>query len=532
MFSIKRITGSNPVFNHPLLFWGILLSLLAGGVASLIYATPYGPGLINDSVVYIGGAENILAGNGYSRTSGGGEIKALTVNAPLYSYTLAGISKFGIGLIKSGMVESIICFALNGLLSAFIVLRLTNSRLWALVGTFLVVSSESVLRAHSFALSEPLFMTGMLASIIFISFAIEKESWIFPAAAGLMVSITYLTRYIGFSILGTGLLVLFLFPPSWRQKFIKIGWFLAFSLTGGLIWGGRNLLISGNPANRTLLFHPLTLDKLKEGTQSFLSFLFPDRLHLYSFSPAFWDGFTILILFTLIGLVYFFWMRSKKATISPETGQIQTAFITAIQAVLYLVVLFLSLTLFDASTALENRILVPVFLCIILLFVFILHLLWKSEINWMNWAALFLGGLAMLSSLYDGRRTVLELHNDGQGYASAYYRNSLTIDALKRMPKTIIWTNRVPAVNILTDRPAYALLAPIDPLTRLKRPNYDSSLLGIRQSVLSGESILVVFEAKQVLEDPIEGEWLRDLTVGIPAAFESDDGMIFAKSAN
>ncbi len=64
-------------------------------------------------------------------------------------------------------------------------------------------------------------------------------------------------------------------------------------------------------------------------------------------------------------------------------------------------------------------------------------------------------------------------------------------------------------------------------MTRQKRPNYDSSLQGIRQSVLNGEAILVIFEAKQVLEDPVEGQWVKDLTQNIPAVFESDDGMIF-----
>ena len=128
MFQIKSFAGKIPVKYHPIIFWGSLLLILAGGVGALIYATPYGPGLINDSVVYIGGAENILAGNGYSRTSGGGEIKPLTVNVPLYSYTLAAVAKSGIELVKAGWLVSLACFALNGLLAALIVLRLTGHK--------------------------------------------------------------------------------------------------------------------------------------------------------------------------------------------------------------------------------------------------------------------------------------------------------------------------------------------------------------------------------------------------------------------
>jgi hypothetical protein len=199
----------------------------------------------------------------------------------------------------------------------------------------------------------------------------------------------------------------------------------------------------------------------------------------------------------------------------------------AIQAVFYFVVLLLSLTFFDASTALENRQLVPVFICFILIVIYLLYRL-EHRGGWKSWVSLALTAIILFTGAYDGRRAVIDLHADGQGYASAYYRNSQTIEALKRMPPVTIWTNRVPAVNLLADRPAYALLAPIDPLTRQKRPNYDSSLRSIRQSVLDGNTILVVFEAKQVLDDPVEGQWLKDLTKDIPPVFESDDGMIFA----
>ncbi|NLF51372.1 MAG: hypothetical protein GX577_09575, partial [Leptolinea sp.] len=153
--------------------------------------------------------------------------------------------------------------------------------------------------------------------------------------------------------------------------------------------------------------------------------------------------------------------------------------------------------------------------------------LWKRG-GWACGISVAVMMLVFLAGAYDGRRAVIDLHADGQGYASAYYRNSLTIDALKRMPKSTIWTNRVPAVNLLAERPAYALLAPIDPLTRQKRPNYDSSLRNIRQSILDGKAILVVFEAGMLLDDSVEGQWLRDLTVDIPAIFEAEDGMIFA----
>lgn len=527
MSQIKKISGKIPVKIHPLMFWGSLIVILAAGVGALVYATPHGPGLINDSVVYIGGAENILAGNGYSRTSGGGEIKPLTVNVPLYSYTLAAVAKTGVDLIKAGWLISLACFVLNGFLSAWLTWRLTRSRVWSVLAMLLVATSESVIRAHTFALSEPEFITLMLASMLLITYGVERKNWYFAAVAGVLVSLAYMTRYIGLSLLATGVAAFFVFSKTWKERLVKISWFLPFSLLGGILWFARNLAVSGNAANRSLLYHPLTTDKLREGAQTLTTFLFPERFDLYGKFPVIFNGFALLVIFTLVALVYLFWKNEGKVKEADAALETRTAFIVTIQAIFYFVVLLLSLTFFDASTALENRQLVPVFICLILLVVYLLYRLEQCG-GWQSWLALALAAVILLAGAYDGRRAVIDLHADGQGYASAYYRNSQTIDTLKRMPPVTIWTNRVPAVNLLADRPAYALLAPIDPLTRQKRPNYDSSLQSIRQSVLNGDTILVVFEARQVLDDPVEGQWLKDLTKGIPPVFESDDGMIFA----
>jgi hypothetical protein len=390
-----------------------------------------------------------------------------------------------------------------------------------------VVTSESVLRAHTFALSEPEFITLMLTSMLLITYGVERENWYYIAGAGALVSLTYMTRYIGLSLMATGIAAFFLYSKTWKERLVKIGWFLSFSLLGGILWFARNLAVSGNAANRSLLYHPLTTDKLQEGASTLMTFLFPERLNLYDKFPALFNGLAVLVIFGLVALVYVFWKSTGKSTEPAGVLKRQSAFIVAIQTVFYFVVLLLSLMFLDASTALENRQLVPAFICLILLAVYLLSRL-EERGGWQSWLALGLTGLILLGGVYDGRRAVIDLHADGQGYTSAYYRNSQTIDALKRMPPVTIWTNRVPAVNLLADRPAYAILAPIDPLTRQKRPNYDSSLQSIRQTVLDGNTILVIFEAKQVLDDPVEGQWLKDLTKDIPAVFESDDGMIFA----
>lgn len=68
----------------------ILMVLVAAGACTLVWAnTRWGVGLRGDSYAYISGARNLADGLGYSRVSGGGEVKPITHFPPLFSLLLA-----------------------------------------------------------------------------------------------------------------------------------------------------------------------------------------------------------------------------------------------------------------------------------------------------------------------------------------------------------------------------------------------------------------------------------------------------------
>jgi hypothetical protein len=68
----------------------LLLVLIAVAAGSLVGAnTRWGVGLRGDSYAYISGARNLAAGLGYSRISGGGEVRPITHFPPLFSLLLA-----------------------------------------------------------------------------------------------------------------------------------------------------------------------------------------------------------------------------------------------------------------------------------------------------------------------------------------------------------------------------------------------------------------------------------------------------------
>ncbi len=76
------------------IFLIILAALSLVGMLALWRSTPYGLGLVNDSATYVEGATSLLAGKGYVRVSGGGEIKPITHFPPLFSL-IAGRIGFG-----------------------------------------------------------------------------------------------------------------------------------------------------------------------------------------------------------------------------------------------------------------------------------------------------------------------------------------------------------------------------------------------------------------------------------------------------
>src|SRR4030066_167150 len=78
----------------------ILAALSLVGMLGLWRSTPYGLGLVNDSATYVEGATSLLAGNGYVRVSGGGEIKPITHFPPFFSLILAGLGLVGMDLLQ------------------------------------------------------------------------------------------------------------------------------------------------------------------------------------------------------------------------------------------------------------------------------------------------------------------------------------------------------------------------------------------------------------------------------------------------
>ena len=139
-----RLTSSSS-----LIYWILLIAIALDGMALLWYITPYGLGLMNDSVAYIGGARAILEGKGYGRVVVGGDVKAITNYPPMLSLVLSGIGLSGLDVIRADRLLNALLFAGVAILIGYFVHKTTRSNFFALPSERVeFASSHSSMTGH------------------------------------------------------------------------------------------------------------------------------------------------------------------------------------------------------------------------------------------------------------------------------------------------------------------------------------------------------------------------------------------------
>ncbi len=159
--------------NQKAVLWGALVLLLlisTLGMWMLKNATPYGLGLRTDSSQYINGARNLLSGDGYTRTSGAGELKPITHFPPMFSSLIALVSVSGLEALRSARLLVILLFGGGILLFGVLVYRLTRSPGISLAGAFLFATSAVFLLVYAWVMSEPLYIFLWLGAFILLDF--------------------------------------------------------------------------------------------------------------------------------------------------------------------------------------------------------------------------------------------------------------------------------------------------------------------------------------------------------------------------
>jgi hypothetical protein len=320
-----------------------------------------------------------------------------------------------------------------------------------------------------------------------------------------------------------------LLKPSQLLK--RVGIMLAGGLLPILAWMIYGMAMSGfgSLGNRQFVWHPISLSALFEAFKNLLTWIAPnDLLALGSIWGRTLSLFSLLLIPALIAwLVWAVWRRLKSTGQQENLqGDLALAFTHALHIPVYLGFMIISLTFFDASTPLNDRILAIIYIPEIILFSSAVAWLWNklsSRPVAFRWALVIFCLLLMAFSVKDGYAAVNQLRREGQGFAHRGISDSPAIQAIRLAPQTVIYSNKPGAIFLLTGRTSYVTPTPIDPVTGQRRSNYNDDLIQLQQRVKDGEAILVLFGLRNS-DDPQDINLFNELSENL--AIQADYGEI------
>ena len=181
---------------HP---WILLLGIAVLGVALDLIVIRRGVGATGDAVWYMQGAENILKGYGYAIVRGDGVLPT-TLYPPFYSIVLAGLGALGMPIFTLAGIFNALLLGANIFLAGWLTYRLSGSAPAAILGSTLTLLCIDLFLIHTWAMSEPLFLTLTLLGFLFIVHYQKGGRRLYLLLAGLAAGLSVITRLVGISL--------------------------------------------------------------------------------------------------------------------------------------------------------------------------------------------------------------------------------------------------------------------------------------------------------------------------------------------
>lgn len=434
---------------------GLLLALLAAAASWL--ATPWGLGLSPDSVAYLGGARRVLES---------GELASLSSHwPPGLPLLLAAAGKI-FGLADGARLLQALFFALN----AWWLARWSNRAVPHPAAAAVLAAGLSLqpvlLQPHLVLWTEPAFLFFVLADLWWLERACSRSPTRRDVAMLAALGAGALSmRYAGAWLVALNAVALVaLAPPGERRRRLPPA--LAASLLGVLpllAWLGWLDAHGAPAATRALDWHPLGTARFGEAGRTIAGW----------FSlPALAGPACLMSALLLLALAF----RGDRRH--------RWRLLLALASLAYLSFLALSISLFDAYTPLDDRLLLPLFPLLAWLF--------ASALPRHPWLPLLLLGLALALGAASGVQLWQQSRADGIGLSSRAWRTMAVWPVLAALPSgTPILSNGPELVEIHLGRHAQPLPRGTDPVTRRSNPR-----IGVEMEALAAHAGAIVhFEA-------------------------------------
>lgn len=501
----------------------VLLLLAAIAILGMLvvwYATPFGVGTSPDSVAYIGVAQNLHTGQGLTVPLGDRVNQPLTQFPPFYPLVLAAFTLVNAPAYSAARLLTDLLFAANILMVGWMLYRLAPHAGWAAVLASLgMLVAPAMLEIHVMAWSEPLFILLGFSGLFVLADHLEKPQRGRLAGAALLCGLAILTRYAGVVFLAAGLLGIVLFAQADSRR--KVSSALLFTLIGALPLIANlayNQLATGSATNRGLAFHPITRSQLWQGLTTISGWIglpanLPTWLHLLVLVAA-----AILVGWIFIIVIR---RREKPAARLPAFIQVLLLFV-----LLYGGFLLLSISFVDANTPLDNRILSPMFVGLLILVVYAAAQLSIQGNNVLRWSLSIIVGLLLINWVRLSLPNLQQFHHQGIGFSTPEWQTSPLIADLKLLPgDTRVYSNAPDAVYLLAGRPAVRLPRPFELSSQQENAAFAEEMQTIGAELASGEALIVFFTTQGRRTNPSQEDLIAYLDLQVQDQF--DDGIVY-----
>lgn len=433
----------------------------------------YGIGLNHDSTIYLAAARALHADGRFTALSYATGLSAPVIGyPPLYSVVLAALVPLTGTPETAAVAVSTFCLAVTVFLTFLLVMRGAGvSSLAALGAAVTVALSVDLFALACMALSEPLFLLLLLAAWLALARALQTRTLPPVVLSACLFAAAWLTRYAGMAALAAGALALLLHPAfAPRRRALALALFIIIGTLPPALWSLRNYAVAGTAAGRTLAWHPVSTGHLRMGAGVVTKWIFPQAI-----PPAPRALLFALFVAVAAGLALHIVRRAglplRLRTLYDFAVRRPAVLITAIFVAVYVPFLLVSISLVDAHTPLDHRLLAPVFLALVIA-------CWTAGERLCSLArsraprAYHLAGvgLVILGTLLAGSFSLRYSHirATGEGVGFARWRHTAIISAVRRLPAGVpIYSNGQDIIYALTGRPAVTVPYKLNPNTQL-----------------------------------------------------------------
>ncbi len=487
----------------------IIFSLIGIFLTTIITST-HGTGLESDSAAYIAGARNIMNGNGvailYSDKDGTIPLKLWASSndiekplvfhwPPLYPIVLASIGFLGFDVTVVAKFLNILLFGLNIFLISYIVKHYTKSLILTVFTAIIILSSNVLLPLHTSVRAEPLFLFTGFLGLFFLEKYFERKKISLLIIASLLIGLAFLSRYIGISLVSSGIIIILFFSDvSIKKRVMNSFIFAVISCIPTGIWTIRTSIIERGITDRKFIFHPISLGEVKAILSTISGWiLIKDIPLIINYAVT-----GIIIIIFISGLIL---IKKRKIEDLNKKQFFRIIISLFIFVIFYLFLLVFSRSFFDAKIPVaEDRLLFPVlvsFLIMIVLFIYALLKLFRGNI--VIRVTIFAVLLIFTGfNIYAGISWSKNAYENGQGYTQDYFLKSEIIEEINKLPDSkIIYTDATDIIYLFTGRVSYVLPAEIDPYTTEVNENYQSQIKEMFEVIDNKKGVIVNFYGLQ-----------------------------------